>query len=57
MPAGVINPASLCNPPIHPGDIIVGVNGKQTGLFADTIKVIRSLDNGIPITLQLERMN
>lgn len=55
MPAGVVNPASLCNPPIQSGDIIIGVNGKQTGSFADTIKIIRSLDNGLPITLQLER--
>jgi hypothetical protein len=55
MPAGVVNPASLCNPPIQPGDIIVGVNGKPSGLFSDTIKIIRGLENGRPIHLQLER--
>ena len=55
MPAGVVNPASLCNPPIQPGDIIVGVNGKPSGLFSDTIKIIRGLENGRPINLQLER--
>lgn len=56
MPPGVVNPASLCVPPIVPGDIIVGVNGKACGLFADTIKIIRGLDNGRPIDLQLERV-
>jgi hypothetical protein len=55
MPPGVANPASLCSPPILPGDIIVGVNGRASGLFADTIKIIRGLENGRPISLQLER--
>jgi S1-C subfamily serine protease len=55
MPPGIVNPASLCSPPINPGDIIVGVNGKASGLFADTIKIIRGLENGRPINLQLER--
>lgn len=55
MPPGVVNPASLCTPAILPGDIIVGVNGKPSGLFADTIKMIRALENGRPINLQLER--
>ena len=57
MPAGVVNPASLCNPPIQSGDIMIAINGKQTSTFADTIKIIRGLENGVSITLELERGN
>ncbi len=53
MAAGVINPASLCNPAILAGDIIVGVNGEACFLFADVVKAIRG-GVGI-IELVLER--
>eukprot|EP00602_Paraphysomonas_sp_CaronLab_P011509 CAMPEP_0185040382 /NCGR_PEP_ID=MMETSP1103-20130426/38364_1 /TAXON_ID=36769 /ORGANISM="Paraphysomonas bandaiensis, Strain Caron Lab Isolate" /LENGTH=2494 /DNA_ID=CAMNT_0027579655 /DNA_START=336 /DNA_END=7820 /DNA_ORIENTATION=+ len=54
MPAGVVNPAAQCNPPIKPGDIIVGVNGKSCSTFAEVIKTIRGLEGAV-VTLQLER--
>lgn len=48
------NPATLCNPPILPGDVIVGVNTASCRQFADVVKNIRGLSNG-KVSLVLER--
>ena len=49
---GIVNPASLCNPPILPGDVIVAVNGVPCLLFADAVKLIRGSEGTIKLTLE-----
>ena len=55
MPPGVTNPASLCNPPILPGDVIIGVNGVDCAAFADAVKALKAPQVGSKITLKLQR--
>eukprot|EP01038_Epipyxis_sp_PR26KG_P006403 gene6403-8814_t len=49
---GVVNPASLCQPPIMPGDVIVAVNGVQCKLFADAVNVIRAASGTVEFSLE-----
>ena len=55
MPAGAINPASLCNPAILPGDLIIGVNGVDCPIFADAVKALKAPEVGSKIILKLQR--
>lgn len=55
MPAGAINPASLCNPAILPGDLIIGVNGVDCPIFADAVKALKAPEVGSKIVLKLQR--
>lgn len=52
MPEGVINPASVCVPPIQPGDLIIAVNGQPCGSFVDCVKALRALTGTIQLTLE-----
>lgn len=54
MPPGVINPATICFPPIKEGDLIIGVNGKKCQMFAEVVKEIRA--SGGSIELVIERL-
>jgi hypothetical protein len=54
MAAGVINPASLCNPAILSGDVIIAVNGNKFNSFPEIVKSLRSCPDG-KIELTLER--
>jgi len=55
MPDGSPNPASICNPPVLVGDIIVGVNDQRFTQFADVVKAIRGCN--LRVGLMLERAN
>ncbi len=55
MPPGITNPASLCNPAILPGDVIIGVNGVDCPVFADAVKALKAPEVGSKITLKLQR--
>ena len=52
---GLVNPASLCNPPILPGDKIIEVNGEKCFSFPECVQQLRSAVG--KITLTLERDN
>jgi C-terminal processing protease CtpA/Prc len=52
MPEGIVNPASVCNPPIQPGDLIIAVNGQACGSFVDCVKALRALTGNIQLTLE-----
>lgn len=54
FPTGIVNPASLCNPPMLPNDVIVAVNGQSCATFADAVRLIRAANNG-KLQLTLER--
>jgi len=49
-----VNPASLCNPPIQVGDVIVAVNGTSCASLSDTVRLIRGTQAGA-LVLTLER--
>lgn len=49
---GVVNPASICNPPIMPGDCILSVNGEKCITFADAVKLIRGAPSAVTLTIQ-----
>jgi hypothetical protein len=53
LPGGALNPALQCQPPIHARDVIIAVNGEDTPLFADAVRLIRS--GGTDITLTIQR--
>ncbi len=52
MPDGSKNPASLCNPPVLPGDIIVGVNGVSITDFASVVAAIKGSSSQVELWLQ-----
>ena len=54
LPPGVVNPASLCNPPILIGDIILGVNRTRCDTLSDAVKVIRGATGPIELTFERE---
>lgn len=54
LPAEVVNPASLCNPPILVGDVIVAVNSVPCASLSETVKIIRSAEGVIQLTLERE---
>lgn len=55
MPDGSPNPASVCNPPVLIGDVIVGVNDQRCTQFVDVVKGIRGCN--VRVSLWLERVN
>lgn len=54
FPPGVVNPASLCNPPIIVGDVIIGVNRTRCDTLSDAVKVIRGATGTIELTFERE---
>ena len=52
MPPGVVNPASICYPPIKAGDRIIGVNGKACELFTDVVREIKAAEGTIEISFE-----
>jgi S1-C subfamily serine protease len=48
--AGVVNPASQCQPPLMTGDVIFAVNGKKCNNFMDTVNLIRAANGTIQLT-------
>jgi len=52
FPPEVVNPASLCNPAIRVGDVIVGVNGEPCSSLAEAVKVIRAAVGVLQLTLE-----
>lgn len=54
FPPEVVNPASLCNPAIAVGDVIVAVNGVPCASLSETVKIIRSTEGVIQLTLERE---
>ena len=52
MPPGVINPATICFPPIKEGDLIIGVNGKKCQMFAEVVKEIRASGGSIELVIE-----
>ena len=54
FPPEVPNPASLCNPAIVVGDVIVGVNGLRCDSLSETVKIIRGTQGTVEITLERE---
>jgi len=51
---GVVNPASLCNPQIVPGDKIIEVNGEKCYSFPECVQQLRSAVGKITLTLERE---
>lgn len=51
LPAGAVNPALQCVPPIKPGDVIVGVNGENCETFAEAVKLIRASSGAVTLRL------
>eukprot|EP00981_Chlorochromonas_danica_P015372 scaffold11846_cov149-Ochromonas_danica.AAC.3 len=51
MPEGVANPAAMCSPPILAGDVIIAVNGVSCQSFSDTVKLIRSSEGMVTLTV------
>lgn len=49
---GLVNPASLCNPPILPGDKIIEVNGEKCYSFPECVQQLRSATGKIILTLE-----
>lgn len=54
FPPEAVNPATLCNPPIQVGDVIVAVNGVQCASLAEAVKVIRAAVGLVQLTLERE---
>lgn len=54
FPPETVNPASLCNPAILVGDVIVAVNGLQCASLAESVKVIRAAVGVVEITFERE---
>lgn len=54
LPPGVVNPASLCDPPIMIGDVILGVNRTRCDTLSDAVKVIRGASGRIELTFERE---
>ena len=55
FPPEVVNPASLCNPAIRVGDVIVGVNGEPCTSRPEAVKVIRAAVGVVQLTLERNR--
>lgn len=47
-----MNPASLCDPAVKPGDTIVGVNGKDLKVFEEVVAAIRTAVGKVELTLE-----
>lgn len=51
MPEGVTNPATLCDPPIEPGDVIDCVNGVPCPTIFHTAEAIKKSENIVKLTI------
>ena len=54
FPADTINPASVCNPPIYAGDVIIAVNGISCSSLSETVKIIRAAAGALQLTFERE---
>jgi C-terminal processing protease CtpA/Prc len=52
FPPDVVNPASLCNPAIQVGDVIVAVNGVACESLAESVKIIRAAVGSVQLTFE-----
>jgi S1-C subfamily serine protease len=52
FPAGQVNPATACQPPVMAGDVIVGVNGKRVKDFAEVVKAVKSVSGAVMMTFE-----
>ncbi len=52
MPDGSRNPASMCNPPVLAGDVIVGVNGVSITDFASVVAAIKGSSSQVELWIQ-----
>lgn len=52
FPPDVVNPASLCNPAILVGDVIVAVNGVACESLAESVKIIRAAVGSVQLTFE-----
>lgn len=52
MPPGVVNPATNCDPPIVPADIIVAVNGRDCSQLGEVVAAIKSSGEQVRLTLE-----
>lgn len=52
MPDKSPNPGLVCVPPIHIGDVIVGVNGQPMTQFADIVAAIRSSSSSVELWIE-----
>jgi hypothetical protein len=52
FPPDVVNPASVCNPAIQVGDVIVAVNGVACESLAESVKIIRAAVGSVQLTFE-----